>query len=256
MSETQPHDPSRIKYLTKAPIVEALLDFRFGGISISDIEQLTSVTLPFKEKLSFFQIRKQISGDESEVFPFTEQGDVRREIILSNEEDFSKSNRSIAIQTDGFIIRQTAPYTGWRDLYDAAKVTFDGYAAIAKPESVIRMASRYINKIDIPLGVFDFDDYFVFGPKVPGDVSRGVFDFHCRTGIQHDQYWSMKAWINQYIYRDPDNRVSMILDIDVFRTEAFPPVWCELENQLEEIHLMKNGLFFGSLTDAALRVYE
>jgi uncharacterized protein (TIGR04255 family) len=46
------------------------------------------------------------------------------------------------------------------------------------------------------------------------------------------------------------------LDIDVFQSERYPPIWNDIAEPLEKIHDLKNRLFFGSLTDLTLDAYK
>jgi len=67
----------------------------------------------------------------------------------------------------------------------------------------------------------------------------------------------LKAWINQYLTKEgTDHFPSVMLDIDVFLSESYPPIWNDIAEPLEKIHDLKNRLFFGSLTDPALDAYK
>lgn len=66
----------------------------------------------------------------------------------------------------------------------------------------------------------------------------------------------MKAWVNQYLVKiGAEISPSVILDIDVFQSERYAPIWNDIAQPSEKIHDLKNRLFFGSLTDLAMDAY-
>jgi uncharacterized protein (TIGR04255 family) len=59
-----------------------------------------------------------------------------------------------------------APYENWNAVRDEARRLWALYRSIAKPSKLIRLAVRYINRIDMPLPLGDFKDYLRTVPDV------------------------------------------------------------------------------------------
>jgi uncharacterized protein (TIGR04255 family) len=75
---------------------------------------------------------------------------------------------------DGFAMSRLAPYENWNAVRDEARRLWDIYRSIAKPSKLIRLAVRYINRIDMPLPLGDFKDYLRTVPDVSPDLPQGL----------------------------------------------------------------------------------
>ena len=246
--------------LRKPPIVEALIDIRFNVPVTTKLADLRAVCdffaaeFPSFEEKTMSSARIEFRGAEGikvETPPPKVSHFVRNDGAAN-----SLATRSIAIQRDGITVSHISNYGGWNDIVALASRLFRQFIQVANPIATIRLGARYINKIELPLIPVDFDQYFTCGPKLPPSVPQVVFDFHYRTGVAGESPL-LKAWINQYLTRKvTDHFPSVMLDIDVFLSERYPPIWNDIAEPLEKIHDLKNRLFFGSLTDLALDVYK
>ena len=119
-----------------------------------------------------------------------------------------------------------------------------------------RLALRYINRLNIPLPIEDFSLYLTSPPVIPPDLPQEVSSFLTRV-VLHESTVSLAANITQALEQGLDpNSVTVILDIDAYKTGEFDPHGAEIAEVLEALHHFKNRVFFSSLTEAALRLYE
>ena len=81
---------------------------------------------------------------------------------------------------DGFTFSRLKPYETWENLRDEAYRLWQKYREITSPE-IIRVALRYINKLEFPLPIKNFSDYLTAAPIVPAELPQGVssFSFAC-----------------------------------------------------------------------------
>jgi len=248
------------RLLRKPPIVEALIDIRFNVPETTKLTDLRAVCEFFAAEFPSFEERKtgsaKIEFRGAEGIKVEAPAPEVSHFIRNNSTANSQATRSIAIQRDGITVSHISNYGGWNDLIALTSRLFKQFIQVANPIATIRLGARYINKIELPLTTFDFDNYFTCGPKLPQAVPQVVFEFHYRTGIIGESSF-LKAWINQYLMKKvTDHFPSVILDIDVFQSERYPPIWNDIAEPLEKIHDLKNRLFFGSLTDLALDAYK
>ena len=69
---------------------------------------------------------------------------------------------------NGFTFNRLKPYTSWGDILPQVKDLWSLYIDIASPESITRIAVRYINNIEIPKpDNIVFSDYLKVPPKIP-----------------------------------------------------------------------------------------
>ena len=130
------------------------------------------------------------------------------------------------------------------------------YTATVSPEYVSRLALRYINRLNIPLPVEDFSLHLTSPPVIPPDLPQEISSFLTRV-VFHESKLGLAATITQALEQGLDpNSVTVILDIDAYKTGEFDPHGAEIAEVLEALHGFKNRVFFSSLTEAALGVYE
>ena len=81
---------------------------------------------------------------------------------------------------------------------------------------VIRLALRYINRIEIPLPMRDFKDYILTVPEIAPGVPQGLERFFMRLIIPSDEAQAV-AVVTESMEPVTDNKtVPVIFDIDVY----------------------------------------
>jgi uncharacterized protein (TIGR04255 family) len=99
----------------------------------------------------------------------------------------------------------------------------------------------------------DFGEYLTAAPRIPLELPQHVTRFLSRVSIVRAD--AVSAVITQAFEGivGPKN-VTVLLDIDTFKQEDFSEedIWVVLE----ELHDFKNEIFFSSLTEEAVRLFE
>jgi uncharacterized protein (TIGR04255 family) len=94
-----------------------------------------------------------------------------------------------------------------------ARRLWDLYRSVARPSKLIRLAVRYINRIDIPLPLNDFKDYLRTVPEVSPALPQGLTGYFMHLEIPLADIKSL-ALINETIIEPASqNVVSVVLDI-------------------------------------------
>jgi len=153
------------------------------------------------------------------------------------------------------VVSRLAPYDGWQSLSDEAMRLWVMFAEIANVSEIHRVATRYINRIDVPAETFDVADYFHgFGDAPSGFVARGFLhqDTLRFPGYPYD--------INRIrtIRANPDTQTShsLILDLDVASNEKTIADRSAILRKLSDFRCIKNKVFFSSVTDRTLDLFR
>ncbi|NOT95989.1 MAG: TIGR04255 family protein, partial [Nitrospira sp.] len=149
------------------------------------------------------------------------------------------------------------PYDKWTTLRDEAQELWQHYVRIASPQTVTRVALRYINRIEIPLPMRDFKDYILTTPETAPDLPQGLDNFFMRLVIP-DPKGQAVAIVTETVepIDELSNRLPLIFDIDVFRAGAFNVQDNSMWETFESLHDLKNDIFFKSLTPKAKELFR
>ncbi len=237
------------------PITEALLDIRVTLPKEVTIEQLAV----FHEdiKTSFPTRKERYSG------AFQIKTGFAPEIVTtSNRIDgflfhSQEGKKIVQARIDGFTFNKLKPYSNWEDFSGEAKYLWDHYLAIAKPINVVRLALRYINRIELPLPFSDFREYILNIPEIAPGVPNSLSGFFMQLSIPNPEI-NAQANIIETIERSIPEKgtIPFILDIDVFQNiileSSSKQIW-EILNQLRQF---KNQIFLNSLTSKAKELFK
>jgi uncharacterized protein (TIGR04255 family) len=246
---SQPH------HLRFAPISEAIIDFRvksrpdFRVQAFSDLKQVFADRFPKVEERHISEFRLSTSRAAS---PIVEsQNNLQGYFFKSSDE------RLIAqFRVDGFTLNRLEPYTNWQELYTIAIELWQQYCKVASPETVTRIALRYINRIPLLSDQGRLDDYLRAAPSIPPELPQSISAFFSRITI-HDDERHLAAHITQALEAVPATQKSvLILDIDAFREVDIPPHDQEVMVILGQLRDFKNLIFFNYLTDETVRSFE
>lgn len=245
---------SQRPHLPNAPITEAVLDILVDLPAGTRLAELAAMHRDIRDRYPNRRTRKRIEGTvniqaEGQVQittpPVTEDG------YLFQSRD---GTRIVMARLDGFSFHQLKPYGTWEALRDEAKEHWNRYVDIAHPESVKRIALRYINRMELPLPIRDFKDYVRIGPDIEAaGVPQGVQNFFIRLEIPYPS--GALAIITETTQPPEDpttsGKLPLIFDIDAIRAESFGPPFAEIWEKFEELRQMKNDIFFSTITPLA-----
>jgi uncharacterized protein (TIGR04255 family) len=166
----------------------------------------------------------------------------------------------VLIKAQSLTLARLAPYTSWETLRDNARNVWNVWIECNGPNTVSRIGVRYINRIDIPvqqnLGI-ELEDYLSFFPKLPEALSEPLHSYLMQATIKtKEPYWSAKISSTRNKPAPLLNHISLLLDIDVFRTENIPKNEDELWDVIEEARTIKNMIFESSIKDETRELFN
>lgn len=244
------------RHLKNAPIREALIDIQFEPQLT--IDSLNSFAEAVKSKFDKqTKIWQQSFGLE-----FVPDGDSKassEQAVIGIRFDSEKLGHVVQARVNGFTFSKLAPYKDWEEVKLAAQQAWQDFVEFSKPETVNRLAVRYINSIEIPLPINDFSEYFTAPPQIPAKLPQGLTAFLQRV-VMVDPKTQSVAVVTQALEEPQSatqsNRVTIFLDIDSFQVKQLDPSSEELWTTFDVLRDFKNNIFFEHITERAAELFE
>lgn len=231
------------------PIAEAAVEIRVSSpLSARDLEKIAD---------KFKKIYPNVQ-------PINEFGiDLKAAVVNQKQNGFRFSSDDqadiVIISPERLVVARLAPYPGWSAIQDRIVSAWKIWKIFAKTRVISRVGIRYINRIDVPLGDSDkieIEDYLTFYPKIP-QFSNAPMSHYL---IQFTKPTSFHLWsttITSTVQPPPlVNTLSLLLDIDVFRTEDIPLNDDNLWLMLNEARNLKNEIFQHCITSKAEALFN
>jgi uncharacterized protein (TIGR04255 family) len=245
------------KHLTKAPITEAIIDFRvknppaFQAQQFEGLKERLGDRYPTMEKSQLFKERIQLRGDGSS------PSVVREDLGLQGYVFKTANGLEIAqFRIDGFTFSRLRLYSCWEDVFSEAFHLWNVYVGTSFPEVVTRIAVRYINHMRFPSPASSLAEYLSQPPPVPSGAPRALESFLTRV-VVNDPQRKLKANIIQTMEKSlKAEEVTIILDIDVYKKSDYEPADGSIPSAFQEMRRLKNDIFFNSVTPGAVRLFE
>lgn len=240
--------------LRKAPITEALIDFRVAPPVELSQERMTAVHDQIRDRYPKVDLRQKVEAqlrvEGGKLIPSTVPLGQRGHFFKTEDE------RTIAqFRSDGFTFNRLEPYTAWVELFPEALRLWDLYVDAVGLESVARLALRYINHLHIPWTEGDeFGVYLLAPPNVPDPIPQKLTAFLTRF-TTHDPEEDIGINIAQRL--KPGAQGGLLLDIDVYKTGPFGARdRAAIERIFDSLHEMKNRVFFSMVTEKCLQLFQ
>ncbi|VUX47991.1 conserved hypothetical protein [Candidatus Defluviicoccus seviourii] len=237
----------------RPPITEAVIELRIAA-EIGDREQKKVV-----ERLNrYYPHSQSMQGINLSIDATGGQVGLQQHMQgyrLSSEDQTDV----VLVMPQGIASARLAPYPGWPALCDRAKAAWDVWRQETPHHPVSRIGTRYINRIDIP---FDdrpailIADYLTLYPHIPASSIKPMLGYMMEVGGPvASPNWTATIRSARVMPPPIPNHMSLLLDIDVFRTEEIPLrddcLW-DLINTARDI---KNGIFESCITDHSRRLF-
>lgn len=250
------------EHLANPPIQEAVIDFVFGGCS-ADEATLKALALALGdsgwvlEGISETKIAARFDAVKQTADLIREASTGIIGYAIRTE------NRSVVIQIreDRLTISHTKSYSDWDRLAADATRAFIAFCDRLRPLHIARIATRFINRLSIERkDPPEFLRYLTNPPRVveeEGLVGAYITDFARRQVIRGIQ-GGYSALLNvATVSPDPgESQIPLLVDVDVMKTGEFPIDQEGLERELHTLRMVKNAIFFGSVTPEALGPYR
>ncbi len=236
----------------RAPITEAVIEIQVALPPDIHLGRLAQIHDSVKDRYPSLKDRTLMSGGvqfrgASEAPVVTHSAKQQGFLMTSGE-----GTQVLQVLQDRFAFSRLAPYTKWEHVRAEALGLWGVYRTFARPVKVVRLALRYINRIELPLPVDEMAEFLSTRPEVSSRVMDGIDSFFMQvTGT--DAPTGAKIVINETI--DPNNTkegiLPVILDIDVFQPVDLTPESPEVWSCLDRLRDVKNRVFAESLAKRA-----
>ncbi len=231
--------------LTHPPLREALIDIRLREeLPASVLSKFEAPKgFPMKKGIKHGQFQLQAEPDK----PFAAK--VLTEEALGIRYEREDGSEVVQLRRNGLTYSSLKNYPGWEVLREAARDAWQGFLAVSGPVNVSRLAVRYINAINIPLGA-DYDEYLTTGPRVPKLAPPVVTSFIQRILVPFEQDSATAIFTQTLEMPGP-----AVLDIDVFTECSIEGTSADIWSRLEKLRGIANRIFFSSLTEKVIESF-
>jgi uncharacterized protein (TIGR04255 family) len=238
----------------KPPIIEAVIAMHF------------SVPLELKWIEAFTRKRKTRFPNSEDLIEMSASFNAQTHQTASNMKKVGHKLTSvdntnvITIRPDQLAISHLAPYTDWDRLYSEARGHWNVLAKIAKHKTLSCVSTRYINRIDIPVGIngrVDLHMFFNAGLSLPTYVQEMALQtFHVNCSLLHasEQY----KYVLQLASTPSPliDHLSFTIDIDVMTTGSVPVNEDKMWSLIGSLRKHKNDLFESCITPETRKLFQ
>lgn len=240
-----------LKYqFSKAPIQEAIIDIRVRLSPDFTAAQLEAVGVNL---VTDYAEKQNLIGGEFRV----ELSEKQPESSVSSKHigfRYTSTDKRYVLQTrlDGFTLSVLPPYDTWATFREEALRLWTLYRQVTNPE-VIRIAVRYINRLDLPLNLPDsrveLRSFLRTFPEVSSDIPFDINDYFMQLQMSVPDLPG-KLILSETIVPPPNpETISIILDNDLFCEENIPQTEKEIWELFERMREYKNKLFVACITE-------
>lgn len=248
---------ARQRDLPHAPITEALID-----IHVSPRDGLTFSGL--KNAFDAADFGYYVKGPIAQgTFGFTLTSDGQRPETTAESEQIglrlhSTNEKYVAqYRGAGFTVSRLPPYETWMQLLEETRRLWTIYVERLAPVRVTRVATRFINNLQLPMEVgASYQTYVHKLVDVPDEAPQAVEAFFQRfqlVDVPSDARVILTLALEGMA---AGGTAPVILDVDAFLSTNLDPMDPELWNILERLRELKNRSFFGTITERAAELYE
>jgi uncharacterized protein (TIGR04255 family) len=239
------------EHLEHAPIAEAVIDFRVLPREDVTVDHFAGLTPHIGSQYNQATLMQSIQAR----FGIDRGLPVKPTQVQSTVGWMYQMGGAVAqFRTNGFTFSKLEPYTTWDDVFGEAQRLWSIYLKIARPLEAKRLAVRYINRLRVPSAT-DLRDYLEAPPVLPPPIPSAIREFLTRV-LVFDSVRNASAILIQALEALDPTTIQILLDIDAFRDVALPPGDPSLLEVFEQLRSLKNDIFFASVTEKTVEMYE
>ena len=242
---------TRVDLGDKAPITEALVDIQVVGPEDVGLPELRRFNEGSEARWPKVHTQLQWANQlhlegATNTSTLTSKHGVRGFVFLSED-----GKEVVQVRRDGFTFSRLHPYTSWADLRAGASEAWSRYRELARPSAVRRIGLRYINRLHLPAGPLELQEWFRLQPSTPDELGP-LSDLLLRVVLRHPDDARYAALVTLGTAPpEADNASAFLLDVDTWVEQELPSddgLW----STLDDLREFKNDVFFGSLTPTTL----
>jgi uncharacterized protein (TIGR04255 family) len=239
-------------HLKNAPIVEAVIDIRvlrelaaspdtFAGLT-------SSIGQRYSQVGSIHSLEARFGIESGKELP-----PAQRRADLGWR--YQAGPEVVQFRVDGFTFSRLEPYTNWDEVFGEAFRLWGIYLNLARPKQLSRIAVRYINRMTV-IGSRNIGDFLAAPPMLPKPVTPIIRDFLTRIHVE-DKPRNSAAVIVQALEPQFDpNVMSLLLDIDAYNEFNLDPTDPDRPLQFLRLRELKNEIFYASVTEKCVEMYQ
>lgn len=236
------------------PITEAVLDLRIEpALPLPDLQKLkTRFTreYPNSEELVDWNVG---FGPDPIGRITTQAAEIGRWYKLTSNDQADV----IFLKPQNLSTSRLSPYRGWDSFFARAKRNYEIWRRSVGHQKIVRVATRYINRIDIPVRDLEkhgVESYFIVLPKLPG--GRQSLKFFVQAMVSVPEIAATAIFNFGSIPSPLLDHVSFMLDIDLSRDHSIPTRGPDLWEMISQFRDYKNAIFEDSITDRARDLFD
>lgn len=241
-----------------APIIEAVFDVRVGGVKIGTKDDLSGLKTVLQasgfvkdKKIMTFKNILNVSTDLNNALPTQDSSTELAGFVYLTEDE----TRQIQITEEGFTFNALKPYSSWEETFPEFLKFWSLYFTKFSPVSITRIAARYINRIELPLPIGDFDSYFVNMPMIPKCLPQTLSNFFIQLQIPFEDQ-QKTVILTQTLEARQESILPFLVDIDVFQQGELTNDLSQLTVEFEKIRKIKNDVFEEIITDKTRELFK
>jgi uncharacterized protein (TIGR04255 family) len=252
----------QFEHLAKAPIVEAVIEFRARAEARwgeADISGEFKGSLPDysdwrRASQGSFKAEFRLAPKDGEQPAGTPPAIVEHAWLGLRGE--GADGRYVAtFARDGFSLSRLAPYDSWDPFRDEAMRLWEIHRRVAEPTEVQRLGVRFINRIEVPAENLRLNDYLEGLGQPPAGLPSASFLYRDSLGVPGHAYLVHVVRTVQAPEQGA-GMLALLVDIDAIDPEPSPAGARTIHRRLEDLRWLKNKVFFGSLTRKAMELYR
>lgn len=253
-------EPNR--HYPNAPITEALIDIQVQYAAPITLEKLREFGETLKGEFPHVTSRNIVEAlltanpDQPAATKFdSKQSTVGYMWLSPDKKDVFQG------RLDGFTFSRLKPYQNWQTLRESTRNMWDRFTNGTGVTQVKRIALRYINQLDLPIGPkgLRFEDYLETFP-VSGTSKvedEDIDQFIMRLVLPQKDLNASLVLTEALLPPQIPGHASVILDLDLFRENLnIPAASNDIWDILEEFRIRKNRFFEASITNSARELFE
>lgn len=235
----------------RPPITEVVLDLQFQTeISARDLERIRDKLKRFYPSIEpirglHLDIKENTTTPTFSINGFKLTSANGADIVLLN-----KTNIGTV---------RLAPYQGWDSLFKSTQTNFDLVLSVLKRPVITRIASRFINRLDIPFGnsaKITPADYSLVGVNLPQGLAKQSISETARIEFIEESEGLVVVINSGVVNPALIDHLSYLIDIDVIQQENVPLRYDDMWKRLSQFRSVKNKIFESCLTDAARALFR
>lgn len=250
--------------LNRAPIVEAVIQIKSRaetGWKESEINDEIKGALPeYVKQASINPVRQEFSFTVGKTEGETMSPSQRFEDLGWSGIKCATADegRTVVFSRDEFRFSQTSEYRGWETFYAEAIRLWRIHQELASPTEIGRVGMRFINRIGVPTGRFELNEYLAHGPSMPNELPLDFTGFLYRDKLAVPGGIYAMNLIRTIQGADEMNpkELGLIVDIDVFTIQSFTNEEAILTQRLAEMRWLKNKAFFGIVSESKVASWK